>query len=109
MCYGVEFRHGGGRGCGGLNVAWGAREGAGEQVRDFREVEDCGLALDGERRHVMGPRRHFGGGKGSEPDAGLLARFADFRDPFAPIALPHAVVHRVPAAVSGPLGPGMSL
>jgi len=105
----VEFRHGGGGGGGGLNVTRGARERAREQACYFREVQDCGLALDGQRRHVMGPRRHFGGGEGSEPDARLLPRFPDFRDPFAPIALPYAVVHRVLAAFSGPLGPGLNL
>jgi len=46
-CHAVEFRHGGGGGGGGLNVTWGAREGAGEEAREFGEVEDCGLALDG--------------------------------------------------------------
>ena len=57
----------------------------------------------------MRPRRHFRGGECAEPDAGLLAGLTNFGDPFAPVALPHAVVHRVLAAVPGPLRPALFL
>lgn len=56
-------------GGGDLDVFWGGAGGPGEVRGEFGEIEEGGAALDGQRRHVVGPGGHFRGGEGSEPDS----------------------------------------
>lgn len=89
--------HGGGLCGGGLDVAWGGGGGAGEGGGELREVEDGGVAFDGECCHVMRTRRHFGGGEGAEPDPALFLRLANLGNPFSPRPHSDPTVHRVAA------------
>ncbi|URE48616.1 hypothetical protein MUK42_10589 [Musa troglodytarum] len=54
----------------------------------LREVEPRGIATELERGPVVGQGGLLGGVEGPEPEAGAVAGEADFRDPFAPVALP---------------------
>lgn len=56
------------------------------------EVENGGLAFDGESGDVVGSSRHFRGGEGAEPDARFLAGLANLGDPLAPASHSDAMV-----------------
>jgi hypothetical protein len=97
----LEVRGGGERG-GGLDVLGRGGGRAGQIVRELREVEVRGAALDRQRGYVVGARRHLGGGEGAEPDARLLARLPDLRHPLAPGPHAHAAVRRVVPVLAAP-------
>lgn len=78
-----------------LDVTWGAREGAGQEVGYLREVENGGAAFDSQRSHVVGSRRHFRGCESPEPDPRLLSGLPDFGDPFSPGPHSHSSVLRM--------------
>jgi hypothetical protein len=92
---------GGGERGGGLDVLGRGGGRAGELVRELREVEVRGAALDRQRGHVVRARRHLGRGEGAEPDPRLLARLPDLRHPLAPGPHAHAAVRRVVLPVRG--------
>jgi len=96
-----EVRGGGERG-GGLDVLGRGGGRARELARELREVEVRGAALDRQRGHVVGARRHLGGGEGAEPDARLLAGLPDLRHPLAPGPHAHAAVRRVVPVLGAP-------
>lgn len=91
-------------GGGGADVLRGGGGGAGELGGEVGEVEEGGLAFDGEGGDVVGARGHLGGGEGAEPDARFLLRLANFGNPFAPIAHPDAAVRRAIALPAPLLG-----
>lgn len=99
----------GGLGGGSLDVTWGARDGSGQEMGNFREIENGGAALDGQGGDVVGPGRHFGGGESTEPDPGLLSGLPDFGDPFPPCPHSHSSVHNILTSLlvfSSVVGPG---
>lgn len=91
----VENRHRSGFGGSSLNISGWFGRGSGEGSGEVREVEDGGVAFNGEGGDVVSTRGHFGGGEGAEPDPIFLPGFADFGDPFAPGSHSDSSVNRV--------------
>lgn len=63
-----------------------------EVVPEMGEVEASEFAAEAEGGFVVSHGGFLGGVERAEPEAGAVFWEADFGDPFAPVALPHAAV-----------------